>query len=65
MADLSKNRHINVQQRCNEYLALKALGGQCPADIYKGTPVNEDQLNLEGYDLELTFLDDYVQQQVV
>lgn len=62
MSDLSRSRHINVQQRCNEYLVLKAMGGQCSSDIYKGTPVNEEQLNLEGYDLELTFLDDFVGQ---
>ena len=26
MSDLSRSKFINVQQRCNEYLALKALG---------------------------------------
>jgi len=31
--------------------------------IYKNTPLNEDQLLMEGIDLNLTFLQSYVDQQ--
>ena len=41
MSDLSRSKFINVQQRCNEYLALKAMGTSCSKDIYKGTILNE------------------------
>ena len=33
------------------------------ADIFKGTPLNEEQTNSLGLDLDLNFLDGFVQQQ--
>ena len=66
MGDLCNSRHLNVQQRCNEYQCLKELhlNGQIgTADLYKGTPMNEEQLALDNMDLDLNFLDDFVQSQ--
>jgi len=63
MRDLSTSKHINVQQRCLEYKALKEIHTQLPNDgrgIFKGTPINEEQLQMENLDLDLTFLSGFV-----
>ena len=62
MKDYSDSKHINVQQRCFEYINLKDSYSQihnCSV-IMKGTPMNEEQLAAEGLDLELSFLDGFV-----
>ena len=33
-------------------------------DIYKGTPLNEEQARQENLDLDLNFLDNFVQAQI-
>lgn len=66
MRDLSTSKHINVQQRCLEYKALKEIHTQLPNDgrgIFKGTPINEEQLQMENLDLDLTFLSGFVDEQ--
>jgi len=63
MRDLSTSKHINVQQRCLEYKALKEIHTQLPNEgrgIFKGTPINEEQLQMENLDLDLTFLSGFV-----
>ena len=45
MHDLCNSKHLNVQQRCHEYQALKQCHTQLPGngvDLYKGTPLNEE-----------------------
>lgn len=66
MRDLSTSKHIGVQQRCLEYKALKEIHTQLPNDgrgIFKGTPMNEEQLQMEGLDLDLSFLGGFVEEQ--
>lgn len=42
---------------------MKELHGQIQGvnDIYKAVPLSEEQVMMEGMDLDLTFLDDFVQ----
>jgi len=65
--DLIDSRHINVQQRCLEYQALKEVYTQLPehgTTIFNNTPTNEEQCMAEGMDLSLGFLNDFVQAEV-
>ena len=63
MGDLCNSKHIGVQQRCHEYQALKELHQQVGGvnDIYKNTPQSEDAAVMDGFDFELSFLDNFVQ----
>ena len=62
MEDLCNSKHVNVQQRCHEYQAIKQVFQTQPAisDIYKNTPMTEDVAVMQGFDFDLAFLDDFV-----
>lgn len=66
MHDLSTSKHINVQQRCLEYRALREVYTALPNEgkgIFDGTPINEEQVQMENMDLDLTFLSAFVEGQ--
>ena len=62
MSNFANSRHIDVQQRCLEYAQLKENYNQVNGyqNLFKGTPMNEDQVNMENMDLSLSFLDSFV-----
>ena len=65
MTDFLSSRHIDVQARCVEYKMVKQSQSKIDVkDLYKNTPLNEEQLGQANIDLDLTFLSGFVQEQV-
>lgn len=66
MSDFLTSKFILVQEACIEYRTLVDLRHQLPnegRDLFKGTPLNEEQTNALGLDLDLSFLSGFVREQ--
>ena len=67
MVDYLQSKHIDVQQRAIEYKQIKenfGVMGASGKDILLNTPLNEQHIFSQGFDYELTFLDNFVAQQL-
>ena len=66
MEDYLSSKHVDVQQRAIEYKMLKEIHptGRISNNIMTKIPLNENQINNQTFDFELTFLNDYVQSQL-
>lgn len=66
MEDYLCSKHVDVQQRAIEYKILKdlSLSGKVSNTIMTKIPLNENQINNQSFDFELTFLSDFVQSQL-
>lgn len=66
MQDFLHSKHVDVQQRCREYRVLNLSQSSLPnqgRDLYRAIPINLDQALEEGMDMDLRFLDLYVQEE--
>jgi hypothetical protein len=60
MYDYLFSKHVDVQQKAIEYRALKENSQGISKDILIKIPLNENQVNMQEFDFELSFLDSYV-----
>ena len=63
MHDFRTSKHIDVQQRVLEYHGMKQRNLN-DRDFYKGTPLNEEQVMMDNFDLDLNFLQGFVDEQL-
>lgn len=65
MNNFRNSKHIEVQHRVSEYEKLKEIHTQINdyKNLTRGTPMNEEQVLMEGMDLDLNFLNGFVQEQ--
>ena len=67
MDDYATSRNLEVQQRANDYHLLRSHHRQLTSngkDLIFKVPLTDKQVEAEGFDLDLNFLDNFVQQQL-
>ena len=67
MYDYLQSKYIEVQQRAIEYKQLKdnfSKVSNSAKEILLNTPLSESQLISQNFDFELSFLDNYVQNEI-
>jgi len=66
MENFLDSKHTDVQQRAHEYKMLNMNQSNLPnlgRDLFRGVPINEAEVLNQGMDLDLRFLDNFVEEQ--